>query len=91
MRFQPYFQFLTAIGESEWSQLDDKRQRELLRASRQCKVVTAPEVEQDEDKELVIDERVMFQIRMVTNRNSIKCPCTKDCEPKTTASALPGH
>ena len=66
MLFQPYYQYLTGLGEREWNELTPEQHRELIRASRQRKVVTPPDVEQDEDKTFVMDERVAFQIRLVS-------------------------
>lgn len=74
MRFQLYYEFLTGVGESDWSQLSDKQQKELLRAGRQRKVVTPPEVEQDEDKTFVMDERVAFQIRIISREELVALP-----------------
>jgi hypothetical protein len=64
LRFQPYYQYLTGLGEREWNELTPEQQRKLIRASKQRpSKLTA--VEEDESKSFVTDERVAFQIRII--------------------------
>jgi len=73
MKWQPFIQFRTGYAQENWDRLTPTEQKAIYAASgKKRKPATQPVVEEDES--CVTDERVAFQIRIMSREELAGLP-----------------